>query len=63
MAYLELNEWEKESLEKWKTAILEIYGESGDIHFTVNVGPVGTSVIAHSTIANATKDITDYDSW
>lgn len=64
MARLELNEAEEKALKKWKDAISEIYeGDPGNITFTVTIGAIGVKVIAHSDKVNATKDITDYDSW
>ena len=63
MARLELNGVEEKSLKKWKAAIDEICGESGDISFTVTYTGIGTKIIAHSTKISNSKDITDYDSW
>jgi hypothetical protein len=63
MARLTINEKEQESLDKWKKAISELYEDPGNIHFTVNVTGIGTTVIAHSSKVQVTKDITDYSSW
>lgn len=63
MARLELNEVEEKALKKWKDAINEICGESGDISFTVTHTGIGTKVVAHSTKISNPKDITDYGSW
>lgn len=63
MANFELNEAEEKALKKWKDAIKEICGESGDISFTVTHTGIGTKVVAHSTKISNTKDITDYGSW
>jgi hypothetical protein len=63
MARLELNEAENEALKKWKDAIKEICGETGDISYTITHTGIGTKVVAHSTKISNSKDITDYGSW
>lgn len=59
-----LTEIEEARVEEFKKALIEIYGETGEIDYIFRpANGIGVGVFLHSHKAGTTKEITDYESW
>jgi hypothetical protein len=60
---IELNDKQQKIFDKWQGHIKALYGEVGQLTWSISFNGIGESITVYSEQARAKIDLTDIDSW
>lgn len=59
----ELNDFQQEKYEEWKSHIKAIYGEYGTFTWKITLTGIGSGIIIYSHLTKTELNLTDVSSW